>query len=143
VLARKRDPLTQISFLEVVSSSTDGNMVNRFWQTLSAHLEQEFKASARCTSVLGLTCLEDLRIQYWSNNGYSLFIASQFLHQAFVDGFPRLLNLFHEFFSRVSVHTSTGASDDFQRYDGQCLANMNCTACYQNRLLTLVSLESV
>lgn len=87
VLARKRDPLTQISFLEVVSNSTDGNMVNRFWQTLSAHFEQEFKASAR---------------------------SSQFLHQAFVDGFPRLLNLFHEFFSRVSVHTSTGASDDFQ-----------------------------
>ncbi|KAF9361419.1 Conserved oligomeric Golgi complex subunit [Mortierella sp. NVP85] len=86
VLARKRDPLTQISFLEVVSNSMDGNMVNRFWQSLSTHFEQELKAAAR---------------------------SSQFLHQALVDGFPRLLNLLHEFFSRVSVHTSA-TSDDFQ-----------------------------
>ncbi|KAG0302021.1 Conserved oligomeric Golgi complex subunit [Dissophora globulifera] len=87
VLARKRDPLTQISFLEIVSSSMDGNMVHRFWQSLSAHLELELKAAAR---------------------------SSQFLHQALIDGFPRLLNLMHEFFSRVSVHSATAASEDVQ-----------------------------
>ncbi|KAG0048568.1 Conserved oligomeric Golgi complex subunit [Gryganskiella cystojenkinii] len=87
VLARKRDPLTQISFLEIVSNSMDGNMVHRFWQSLSAHLEQELKASAR---------------------------SSQFLHQAFIDGFPRLLNLLHEFFSRVSVYSANTASEDVQ-----------------------------
>ncbi|KAF9965881.1 Conserved oligomeric Golgi complex subunit [Mortierella alpina] len=87
VLARKRDPLTQVSFLDVVSTSMDGNMVHRFWQSLSVHLEQELKASAR---------------------------SSQFLHQAFIDGFPRLLNLLHEFFSRVSVHSATATSEDVQ-----------------------------
>ncbi|KAG0199080.1 Conserved oligomeric Golgi complex subunit [Mortierella sp. GBA30] len=87
VLARKRDPLTQISFLDIVSTSMDGNMVHRFWQSLSAHLEQELKASAR---------------------------SSQFLQQAFIDGFPRLLNLLHEFFSRVSVHSATPHSEDVQ-----------------------------
>ncbi|KAF9285229.1 Conserved oligomeric Golgi complex subunit [Mortierella antarctica] len=60
VLARKRDPLTQVSFLEVVTNT------------------------------------------------------SQFLLQAFVDGFPRLLNLMHEFFSRVSVHSASATSDDVQ-----------------------------
>ncbi|KAF9946410.1 Conserved oligomeric Golgi complex subunit [Mortierella alpina] len=87
VLARKRDPLTQVSFLDIVSVSMDGNMVHRFWQSLSAHLEQELKASAR---------------------------ASQFLHQAFIDGFPRLLNLLHEFYSRVSVHSATATSEEVQ-----------------------------
>ncbi|KAG0356673.1 Golgi transport complex subunit 5-domain-containing protein [Gamsiella multidivaricata] len=87
VLARKRDPLTQISFLEIASNSMDGNMVHRFWQSLSVHLEQELKAAAR---------------------------SSQFLHQAFIDGFPRLLNLLHEFFSRVSVHNASSVSEDVQ-----------------------------
>ncbi|KAI8604512.1 Golgi transport complex subunit 5-domain-containing protein [Dissophora ornata] len=87
VLTRKRDPLTQISFLEIASNSMDGNMVHRFWQSLSAHLELELKAAAR---------------------------SSQFLHQAFVEGFPRLLNLMHEFFSRVSVHSASTASEDVQ-----------------------------
>ncbi|KAF9207333.1 Conserved oligomeric Golgi complex subunit [Haplosporangium sp. Z 27] len=87
VLARKRDPLTQISFLEIASNSMDGNMVHRFWQSLSAHLEQELKTAAR---------------------------SSQFLHQALIDGFPRLLNLLHEFFSRVSVHSNIATSDEGQ-----------------------------
>ncbi|KAG0344090.1 Conserved oligomeric Golgi complex subunit [Podila humilis] len=83
VLSRKRDPLTQTSFLEVVSASMDGNIIHRFWQSLSLHLEQELRAAAR---------------------------SSQFLLQAFVDGFPRLLNLMHELFSRVSVHSADGTS---------------------------------
>ncbi|KAF9387697.1 Conserved oligomeric Golgi complex subunit [Podila verticillata] len=87
VLARKRDPLTQVSFLEVVTNSMDGNIIHRFWQSLSLHLEQELRASAR---------------------------SSQFLLQAFVDGFPRLFNLMHEFFSRVSVHSASATSDDVQ-----------------------------
>ncbi|KAG0303672.1 Conserved oligomeric Golgi complex subunit [Linnemannia gamsii] len=87
VLARKRDPLSQISFLDVISSSMDGNMVHRFWQSLSVQFEQELKASAR---------------------------SSQFLQQAFIDGFPRLLNLLHEFFSRVSVHSANTPSEDVQ-----------------------------
>ncbi|KAF9110714.1 Conserved oligomeric Golgi complex subunit [Mortierella sp. AM989] len=87
VLARKRDPLTQISFLEIASNSMDGNMVHRFWQSLSVHLEQELRGAAR---------------------------SSQFLNQAFVDGFPRMLNLLHEFFSRVSVHSASTTSEDVQ-----------------------------
>ncbi|KAF9580890.1 Conserved oligomeric Golgi complex subunit, partial [Lunasporangiospora selenospora] len=87
VLARKRDPLSQTSFLDIVSSNMDGNMVHRFWQVLSAHLEQELKAAAR---------------------------SSQFIHQSLIDGFPRLLNLLHEFFSRVSVHSATNTSEDVQ-----------------------------
>ncbi|KAK3835564.1 MAG: Golgi transport complex subunit 5-domain-containing protein, partial [Linnemannia gamsii] len=87
VLARKRDPLSQISFLDVISSSMDGNMVHRFWQSLSVQFEQELKSSAR---------------------------SSQFLQQAFIDGFPRLLNLLHEFFSRVSVHSANTPSEDVQ-----------------------------
>ncbi|KAF9897340.1 Conserved oligomeric Golgi complex subunit [Lobosporangium transversale] len=64
VLSWKRDPLTQNSFLDIVSNSMD---------------------------------------------------ASQFLQQAFIDGFPRLLNLLHEFFSRVSVHSANATSEDVQR----------------------------
>ncbi|KAF9430931.1 Conserved oligomeric Golgi complex subunit [Podila epigama] len=80
VLARKRDPLTQVSFLDIVAQSMDGNIIHRFWQNLSLHFEQELRASAR----------------------------------SFVDGFPRLLNLLHEFFSRVSVHDANAASDNVQ-----------------------------
>ncbi|KAF9157914.1 Conserved oligomeric Golgi complex subunit, partial [Actinomortierella ambigua] len=88
VLERKRDPLTQVSFLDIVANSMDGNMIHRFWQSLSVHLEQELKNAARSSP--------------------------QFLQPAFVDGYPRLLNLLHEFFSRVSVHSVNLPSEDVQ-----------------------------
>ncbi|KAG0006602.1 Conserved oligomeric Golgi complex subunit [Modicella reniformis] len=114
VLVRKRDPLTQISFLEIASNNMDGNMVHRFWQALSAHLEQELKTATR---------------------------SSQFLQQAFVDGFPRLLNLLHEFFSRVSVHTSsTTTSEDFQ--SPEVVLMLRSVAVFENAYKTKTAQRS-
>jgi len=42
--------------------------------------------------------------------------ASAFLQQTLVSGYPRLLRLFHQFFSRIAVQTDTVYSDSQQRW---------------------------
>jgi len=43
VLARKRDPFTRVSFLEIVVKDLDGGLIQSFWKTLSATFEKEIR----------------------------------------------------------------------------------------------------
>ncbi|KAJ3284748.1 Conserved oligomeric Golgi complex subunit [Borealophlyctis nickersoniae] len=78
VLSRKRDATTHVSFLDEVAKNMDGNIVTFFWRILSHTFERELRLATKAH-------------------------ASQFLHQLFQIGYPKLLRLFHDFFSRIAV----------------------------------------
>ena len=44
---------------------------------------------------------------------------SAFIQTTFSTGYPRLLRLFHEFFSKIAVHTDTVYTQQQQRYAPQ------------------------
>ncbi|KAJ3067973.1 Conserved oligomeric Golgi complex subunit, partial [Quaeritorhiza haematococci] len=88
VLARKRDPVTHVVFLDEVVKNMDGSIVTYFWRILSNTFERELRLSTK---------------------------GSQLLQQIFQNGYPRLLRLFHDFFSRVALvsgntHTAAPSS---------------------------------
>ncbi|KAJ3030527.1 Conserved oligomeric Golgi complex subunit, partial [Rhizophlyctis rosea] len=78
VLSRKRDPLTHVSFLDEVAKNMDGNIITFFWQVLSSSFDRELRLATKSS-------------------------ASQLLQQVFQVSYPKLLRLFHDFFSRVAV----------------------------------------
>lgn len=83
VLEWKKDPATGVPFLEVVTSA--GSMLEErpstvFWTTLSNALGKETRETLR---------------------------ASNFIAQTLSANYPHLLRLFHDFFSRISLHTHT------------------------------------
>ncbi|KAH6914164.1 Golgi transport complex subunit 5-domain-containing protein [Coprinopsis sp. MPI-PUGE-AT-0042] len=87
VLKIKKDATTQVNFLDDVVKVLESKPSAIFWLSLSRALDKHFKDSAK---------------------------ASPFLQQALVSGYPKLLRLFHQFFSRISVHTDTVYSDSQQ-----------------------------
>ncbi|KAG2015937.1 hypothetical protein CC2G_009155 [Coprinopsis cinerea AmutBmut pab1-1] len=87
VLKIKKDPTTQVNFLEDVVKVLENKPSAIFWMSLSRSLDKHFKD---CTK------------------------ASAFLQQALVTGYPKLLRLFHQFFSRIAVHTDTVYTDSHQ-----------------------------
>ncbi|WAQ89819.1 hypothetical protein PtA15_11A510 [Puccinia triticina] len=83
VLEWKKDPVSGVPFLEVVTSS--GSMLEErpstvFWTTLSSALSKETRETLR---------------------------TSNFIAQTLTANYPHLLRLFQEFFSRISLHTHT------------------------------------
>ncbi|KAI9486654.1 MAG: Golgi transport complex subunit 5-domain-containing protein [Benjaminiella poitrasii] len=85
VLEIKKDPLTQISFLEEVSKMLDANsLVSYFWRVLSGHFEKELKEATK---------------------------KSKFLQTIFVGEYPKLLKLLQDFFSRVAIYNGTSLTD--------------------------------
>ncbi|TFK25504.1 hypothetical protein FA15DRAFT_639269 [Coprinopsis marcescibilis] len=87
VLKIKKDPTSQVNFLDDVVKVLDNKPSSIFWLALGQSLDKHFKDSTK---------------------------ASAFLQQALVGGYPKLLRLFHQFFSRIAVHTDTVYSDSFQ-----------------------------
>ncbi|KAI9250271.1 Golgi transport complex subunit 5-domain-containing protein [Sporodiniella umbellata] len=88
VLEIKKDPLTQVSFLEEVAKVLDASsLISHFWQVLSANFEKELKQAVR---------------------------ASTFVHTIFVGDYPKLLKFLHEFFSRLALSNGTPLSDYLQ-----------------------------
>ncbi|KAI9619378.1 hypothetical protein KEM48_006290 [Puccinia striiformis f. sp. tritici PST-130] len=90
VLEWKKDPITGLPFLEVVTST--GSMLEErpstvFWTTLSSALSKETRETLR---------------------------TSNFIAQTLTTNYPHLLRLFQEFFARISIHTSTTYNTSFQ-----------------------------
>ncbi|GAA5999182.1 uncharacterized protein JCM10292_001650 [Rhodotorula paludigena] len=80
VLKLKKDQATQASFLDEAMTVLDNRPSALFWTTLAHAFETQAKDSAR---------------------------SSTFLQQTLSTGYPRLLRLFQEFFSKIAVHTDT------------------------------------
>nr|KAJ3421734.1 Conserved oligomeric Golgi complex subunit [Polyrhizophydium stewartii] len=76
VLARKRDPITHISFLDQVVELLGGDLTTLFWQAVSQNLDKELRLATK---------------------------ASQFLLQVLQAGYPRFMRIFHDLFTRVSL----------------------------------------
>lgn len=87
VLKIKKNPNTLAPFLDDVVRELDNNPSAMFWMSLSTALDKHFKDTAK---------------------------SSAFLQQTLVSGYPKLLRMFHQFFSRIAVHTDTVYSDTQQ-----------------------------
>ncbi|GAA6054047.1 hypothetical protein JCM3770_001338 [Rhodotorula araucariae] len=80
VLKLKKDQTTQTSFLDESMTALDNKPSALFWTTLAQAFESQARESAR---------------------------ASSFIQTTLSTGYPRLLRLFQEFFSKIAVHTDT------------------------------------
>ncbi|GAA5906439.1 hypothetical protein JCM8208_004660 [Rhodotorula glutinis] len=80
VLRLKKDQTTQTSFLDDAMTVLDNKPSALFWTTLAQAFETQAKDSAR---------------------------SSSFIQTTLSTGYPRLLRLFQEFFSKIAVHTDT------------------------------------
>ncbi|AFR97956.2 hypothetical protein C343_06110 [Cryptococcus neoformans C23] len=87
VLRIKRDTLTQVEFFDEVMKRLDEKPSFTYWTTLAKAFETQTKEAAKTSS--------------W-------------LQQALSVGYPRLLRLFHDFFSKIAVHTDTVYTQEHQ-----------------------------
>ncbi|EIW82672.1 hypothetical protein CONPUDRAFT_100969 [Coniophora puteana RWD-64-598 SS2] len=87
VLKLKKDAQTQVSFLDEAMKVLENKPSTAFWMSLGRSLEKYARDAAR---------------------------GSTFLQQTLSGGYPKLLRLFHEFFSRIAVHTDTVYSPTYQ-----------------------------
>ncbi|KAG8921026.1 hypothetical protein FRC01_000475 [Tulasnella sp. 417] len=87
VLKLKRDSASKVPFLEEALKVLDSKPSSTFWMTAARCLETNAKESAK---------------------------GSTFVQQTLSNGYPRLLRLFHDFFSKIGVHTDTVYSQSYQ-----------------------------
>nr|ODN79109.1 hypothetical protein L203_06087 [Cryptococcus depauperatus CBS 7841] len=80
VLRAKKDSVTQTEFMDEVMKKLDEKPSFTFWTTLAKTFEAQSKEVTK---------------------------TSGWLQQALSTGYPRLLRLFHDFFSKIAVHTDT------------------------------------
>ncbi|KAJ7668407.1 Golgi transport complex subunit 5-domain-containing protein [Mycena polygramma] len=80
VLKMKKDTVSQVVFLDEAMKLLENKPSATFWASLGKSLEKHTRDSAR---------------------------GSTFLQQTLSTGYPRLLRLFHRFFSKIAVHTDT------------------------------------
>ncbi|KAJ7072504.1 Golgi transport complex subunit 5-domain-containing protein [Mycena amicta] len=80
VLKLKRDTVSQVIFLDEAMKLLENKPSATFWTALGKSLEKTARDAAR---------------------------SSTFLQQTLSAGYPRLLRLFHRFFSKIAVHTDT------------------------------------
>ncbi|KAI9437572.1 Golgi transport complex subunit 5-domain-containing protein [Lactarius indigo] len=80
VLKLKKDPVSQIVFLDEAMKVLENKPSSTFWASLARSLEKQTRDGAK---------------------------NSTFLQQTLSSGYPKLLRLFHEFFSKIAVHTDT------------------------------------
>lgn len=74
VLVKKRDPMTQVSFLESITGTDAHQLLTHFWDSITENLRVELTAAAK---------------------------ASTFLNQAFESDYPKLVRAFSDLLSRV------------------------------------------
>ncbi|ORY97950.1 Golgi transport complex subunit 5-domain-containing protein [Syncephalastrum racemosum] len=85
VLEVKKDPLTQVSFLEEVLKTLDAtSLVSRFWRLLAVNFEKELKEATR---------------------------ASSFLRNTFVGEFPKLQRFLQDSLTRVAIHNGVSPQE--------------------------------
>ncbi|KAI0769620.1 Golgi transport complex subunit 5-domain-containing protein [Trametes elegans] len=80
VLKVKRDPVTDVVFLDEAMKVLENRPSTTFWASLGRSLEKQARDAAK---------------------------GSSFLQQTLSTGYPRLLRLFHSFFTKIAVHTDT------------------------------------
>ncbi|KAI0743887.1 Golgi transport complex subunit 5-domain-containing protein [Daedaleopsis nitida] len=80
VLRIKRDPVTDVVFLDEAMKVLENRPSTTFWSSLGRSLEKHARDAAK---------------------------GSTFLQQTLSTGYPRLLRLFHSFFTKIAVHTDT------------------------------------
>ncbi|KAI0365669.1 hypothetical protein BV20DRAFT_1099473, partial [Pilatotrama ljubarskyi] len=80
VLKVKRDPVTDVVFLDEAMKVLENKPSTTFWASLGRSLEKQARDAAK---------------------------GSTFLQQTLSTGYPRLLRLFHSFFTKIAVHTDT------------------------------------
>ncbi|KAI0044340.1 hypothetical protein FA95DRAFT_1497209 [Auriscalpium vulgare] len=80
VLKLKKDPVSQVVFLDEAMKVLESKPSTTFWSALGRSLEKQARDGAK---------------------------NSTFLSQTLSAGYPRLLRLFHDFFSKISVQTDT------------------------------------
>ncbi|KAI0329225.1 hypothetical protein GY45DRAFT_1325329 [Cubamyces sp. BRFM 1775] len=80
VLRVKRDPVTDVVFLDEAMKVLENKPSTTFWASLGKSLEKQARDAAK---------------------------GSTFLQQTLCAGYPRLLRLFHSFFTKIAVHTDT------------------------------------
>ncbi|KAI0633283.1 Golgi transport complex subunit 5-domain-containing protein [Trametes polyzona] len=80
VLKVKRDPVTDVVFLDEAMKVLENKPSTTFWASLGRSLEKHARDAAK---------------------------GSSFLQQTLSTGYPRLLRLFHSFFTKIAVHTDT------------------------------------
>ncbi|KAJ3349617.1 Conserved oligomeric Golgi complex subunit [Entophlyctis luteolus] len=83
VLSRKKDPFTQVAYLDHVLHGMDENIVKYFWKGVSQIFEKEIRSAVKCTVPL-----------------FCIWIIFQL-------GYPKLLRLFHDMFVRLNVTIAT------------------------------------
>ncbi|KAH7924634.1 hypothetical protein BV22DRAFT_1090567 [Leucogyrophana mollusca] len=87
VLKLKKDPVTQVTFLDEAMKLLENKPSSTFWTALGRSLEKYARDAAK---------------------------GSTFLQQTLSAGYPKLLRLFHEFFAKIAVHTDTVYSQTYQ-----------------------------
>ncbi|ETW80568.1 hypothetical protein HETIRDRAFT_476235 [Heterobasidion irregulare TC 32-1] len=87
VLKRKKDPVSQAMFLDEAMKLLEDKPSSTFWGSLGQTLEKQCRDGAK---------------------------TSTFLQQTLSTGYPRLLRLFHDFFSSIAVHTDTVYTSTYQ-----------------------------
>ncbi|TBU41671.1 Golgi transport complex subunit 5-domain-containing protein [Dichomitus squalens] len=80
VLRIKRDPVTDVVFLDEAMKVLENRPSTTFWSSLGRSLEKHARDAAK---------------------------SSTFLQQTLSTNYPRLLRLFHSFFTKIAVHTDT------------------------------------
>ncbi|KAH9940460.1 uncharacterized protein BXZ73DRAFT_98890 [Epithele typhae] len=80
VLKVKRDPVTDVVFMDEAMKVLENKPSTTFWASLGRSLERHAKEAAK---------------------------NSAFLQQTLSTSYPRLLRLFHSFFTKIAVHTDT------------------------------------
>ncbi|KAI0823334.1 Golgi transport complex subunit 5-domain-containing protein [Trametes gibbosa] len=97
VLKVKHDPVTDVVFLDEAMKVLENKPSTTFWASLGRSLEKNArdaaKSSARSVAVFMRVLIHR--------------VGSSFLQQTLSTGYPRLLRLFHSFFTKIAVHTDT------------------------------------
>ncbi|KAI9329575.1 Golgi transport complex subunit 5-domain-containing protein [Zopfochytrium polystomum] len=90
VVSRRRDPLTQMSFMDEVVKVLDSSMINYYWKNVSATFDRELR------------------------NGTKM---SSHFQQILQVGYPKMLRLFQEFSSRLSTEIPPSSLPDTTALD--------------------------
>ncbi|KAI0768405.1 Golgi transport complex subunit 5-domain-containing protein [Irpex lacteus] len=87
VLTMKKDPVTQVVFLDEAMKVIENKPSATFWSSLGQSLEKQVKDATK---------------------------GSSFLQQTLSTNYTRLLRLFHSFFAKIAVHTDTTYTQSHQ-----------------------------
>ncbi|VDC03616.1 unnamed protein product [Peniophora sp. CBMAI 1063] len=110
VLKLKKDPVSQIVFLDEAMKVLEDRPSTTYWAALHRSLEKQCREGAK---------------------------NSTFLQQTLSAGYPRLLRLFHEFFSKIAVHTDTVYTPEHQ--SGETVLILRALSSFEKLYLARVS----